>query len=131
MHLATCKASSAWRPSHSELRRVYGLKGGLLPSTIRLRATRQYGKEAYLGRIKRTAKENGGQPLGRNRFWDATGIKESDWKGKYWENFGDAQEEAGFPRNSKQGAYDEVLLIEKFISLIRELKRFPTMAALR
>ena len=88
-------------------------------------------KQHILKEIKRTARENGGKPLGMNRFWKATGIKESDWRGKHWENFGDAQEEAGFSRNSKQGAYDEILLIEKFISLMRELKRFPTVAALR
>lgn len=86
-------------------------------------------KTHILEEIKRAAKENDGQPLGKSRFLKAPGIKESDWKGKYWGNFGDAQEEAGSPRNSKQGAYDEVLLIEKFIALIRELKRFPTIRA--
>jgi hypothetical protein len=58
-------------------------------------------KQHILEEIKRTARENGGRPLGLDRFWKATGIKEFDWRGKHWENFGDAQEEAGFPRNSK------------------------------
>ena len=73
-------------------------------------------KVFILDEIKRTAKENGGKPLGLNRFFKATGIREADWRGKYWENFGDAQEEAGFPRNTKQEAFDDVLLIEKLIS---------------
>ena len=88
-------------------------------------------KQHILGEIRRTAKANGGKPLGMDRFCDATGIKEFDWRGKYWENFGDAQEEAGFERNSKQGPFDEAWLIEKVIGLIRELQRFPTVAALR
>lgn len=88
-------------------------------------------KHYILEEIRRTAKANGGKPLGLARFCEATGIKEFDWRGKYWENFGDAQEEAGFERNTKQEAYDEALLIDKLIALIRELKRFPTVAALR
>jgi len=88
-------------------------------------------KQHILGEIRRTAKANGGKPLGMHRFCDATGIKEFDWRGKYWENFGDAQEEAGFERNSKQGPFDEAWLIEKVIGLVRELQRFPAVAALR
>ncbi len=88
-------------------------------------------KQYILAEIRRTAETNGGKPLGMDRFSEATGIKEFDWRGKYWENFGDAQEEAGFIRNIKQGAYDEAMLIEKLVVLIRELKRFPTESALR
>ncbi|HEX5226872.1 MAG TPA: GIY-YIG nuclease family protein [Bryobacteraceae bacterium] len=88
-------------------------------------------KQHILEEIRRTAKANGGKPLGLARFYEATGIREWDWRGKHWENFGDAQEEAGFERNTKQEAYDEALLIEKLVTLMRELKRFPTVAALR
>ncbi len=96
-----------------------------------MEVAREMDKRHILEEIKRTANANGGRPLGKSLFWEATGIKESDWRGKYWENFGDTQEEAGFARNIKQGAYDETLLIEKLITLIRALKRFPTVAALR
>jgi hypothetical protein len=34
--------------------------------------------------IQRTAKQNGGKPLGRRKFTTETGIKESDWLGVYW-----------------------------------------------
>jgi hypothetical protein len=88
-------------------------------------------REHILQEIKRTAKENGGMPLGRLRFFRETGIKESDWKGKYWARWNDAVTEAGLEPNQKTGAYEEELLIEKFISLSRELGRFPVVAEIR
>lgn len=88
-------------------------------------------KQHILDEIKRTAAGNGGQPLGHRRFRTETGIKESDWRGKYWENFGDAQEEAGFERNIKTLAHDDNFLLEKLIGIMRELTRYPTVARLR
>jgi hypothetical protein len=88
-------------------------------------------KQYILDEIRRTAKENGGKPLGRRQLFESTGIREADWRGKYWEAFGDAQEEAGFPRNTKQAPYDEILLIDRFIALMRERNRFPTESILR
>jgi hypothetical protein len=88
-------------------------------------------KEHVLQEIKRTAKENGGIPLGRLRFFRETGIKESDWKGKFWARWNDAVTEAGLEPNKKTGAYEESLLIEKYISLMRELGRFPVVAEIR
>jgi hypothetical protein len=88
-------------------------------------------KENILREIKRTAKENGGIPLGRLRFFRETGIKESDWKGKFWARWNDAVSEAGLEPNQKTTSYDEDLLIEKFISLMRELGRFPVVAEIR
>jgi hypothetical protein len=88
-------------------------------------------KEHILQEIKRTAKANEGVPLGRLRFFRESGIKESDWKGKYWARWNDAVSEAGFEPNQKTSSYDEVLLIEKFISLMRELGRFPVVAEIR
>jgi Meiotically Up-regulated Gene 113 (MUG113) protein len=70
-------------------------------------------------------------PLGRLRFFHETGIKESDWKGKFWARWNDAVTEAGLEPNQKTSSYDEVLLIEKFISLMRELGRFPVVAEIR
>jgi hypothetical protein len=59
------------------------------------------------------------------RFYQATGIKIADWRGKLWLRWSDAQREAGFAPNKKQGPYDEEYLIEKFIGLMRELGHFP------
>jgi Meiotically up-regulated gene 113 len=88
-------------------------------------------KQHILQEIKRTAEVNGGNPLGRLRFFRETGIKESDWKGKYWARWNDAVTEAGLEPNQKTSAYEEELLIEKFISLMRELGRFPVVAEIR
>jgi hypothetical protein len=88
-------------------------------------------KEHILQEIKRTAKANDGAPLGRLRFFRETGIKESDWKGKYWARWNDAVSEAGLEPNQKTVAYEEGLLIEKYISLMRELGRFPVVAEIR
>ncbi len=88
-------------------------------------------KQHILQEIKRTAEANGGNPLGRLRFFRETGIKESDWKGKYWARWNDAVVEAGLEPNQKTSAYEEELLFEKFIALMRELGRFPVVAEIR
>jgi len=88
-------------------------------------------KEYILEEIRRTAKENGAIPLGRQRFFAETGIKESDWSGKYWVRWGDAVSEAGFTPNKKNEAYDEQWIFEKYISLVRELGRIPVNAEVR
>src|SRR3989344_5715795 len=82
-------------------------------------------KQHILDEIKRTAKENGGKPLGLARFQKEAGINPYDWS-KYWARFGDAQKEAGFETNQLQGAYTDDFLIEKVIYLIRKLNKFPT-----
>jgi hypothetical protein len=88
-------------------------------------------KEHILQEIKRTAKANDDAPLGRLRFFRETGIKESDWKGKFWARWNDAVSEAGLEPNKKTSAYEEELLIGKFISLMRDLRRFPVVAEIR
>jgi hypothetical protein len=83
-------------------------------------------KQGILEEIKRTAKANGGNPLGRERFYRETGINESDWLGKHWARWSDAVRESGLEPNRMQEARDEDELIEKFIQLMRELGKFPT-----
>lgn len=88
-------------------------------------------KEYILQEIKRTAKANGGVPLGSMRFTSKTGIKQSDWYGKFWARWGDALREAGFAPNEFQGAYDKTELLDKYAKLARELGRLPTAGDLR
>ena len=88
-------------------------------------------KEHILNEIRRTAKENGGSPLGHARFQQQTGIKDTDWFGRYWARWGGALREAGFLPNSLQGPYAEDLLLERFVKLISELGRFPGLGDLR
>lgn len=82
-------------------------------------------KQHILDEIRRTAEENGGKPLGSRRFQQETGIKESDWYGRYWVRWSDAVQEAGYSPNKLQGAFDEDRLMESLVMLIRELRRFP------
>ena len=88
-------------------------------------------KEHVLSEIKRTAEENGGVPLGRERFERITGIKQWDWLGKYWSRWNDAIVEAGYAPNRMQSAYSDEFIIQKLLELIRELGHFPTVAELR
>jgi hypothetical protein len=88
-------------------------------------------KEHILSEIKRTAEANGGVPLGRERFFRETGIKDSAWHGTIWVRWSDALREAGFEPNKLQTAYNDDILIEKFIGLARELGHFPVYAEIR
>jgi hypothetical protein len=53
-----------------------------------------------LGEIRRTAQANGGVPLGVRKFSQETGIKITDWDGKFWLRWGNALREAGFEPTS-------------------------------
>jgi hypothetical protein len=88
-------------------------------------------KSHILAEIKRTAKANGGVPLGFRRFCTETGIKEFDWLGRYWARWSDAVREAGFTPNQLQGAYDDSELLEKYAMLTQELGRLPADGDLR
>jgi hypothetical protein len=88
-------------------------------------------KQHIIDEIKRTAEENGGVPLGIQRFLAETGIRKVDWHGKYWARWGDALIEAGYKPNTLRGSYEDDWVIEKMVSLIRELGRYPVMAELR
>ena len=86
-------------------------------------------KEHILAEIRRTAV--GGCALGRERFYAETGIKESDWSGRYWTRWSDAVREAGHEPNKMQEAFPEEFLLHSLASFIRELGRFPTSADLK
>ena len=88
-------------------------------------------KQHIINEIKRTAEQNGGVPLGKERFAAETGVQIFDWYGKYWARWGDALIEAGYTPNKLQGAYEEEWVIEKFISFIRELRKYPVSGELR
>lgn len=87
-------------------------------------------KQDMLDAMRRTAKENGDNPLGKARFEKETGIKNYEW-GKYWARFSEFQKEAGFSPNVLQGAYNDEFIFEKVIGVIRKLNKFPTYNELR
>ena len=86
-------------------------------------------KDHILAEIRRTA--SGGSPLGRKRFEQETGIKESDWSGRFWTRWSDAVREAGLRPNAMQDAFPEEYLLQCLVSLIRELGHFPTSAEMK
>lgn len=88
-------------------------------------------KEYIIKEIIRTTKRNNGIPLGSSKFENETGIKYTDWFGKYWPKWSDAILEAGFKPNILNPAYDENWLIEQIILLIRELNKFPTKGEIK
>lgn len=89
-------------------------------------------KEQILSEIRRTAEANGGLPLGMGTFQAETGIRQSDWRGKYWARWGDALQEAGFAANRFGIApYEEDQLLDKYAQYARELGRLPTQDDLR
>ena len=88
-------------------------------------------REFIVSEIRRTATANNSVPLGREAFRTATGIKASDWLGRYWSRWGDAVAEAGFMPNKMQEALKSEDLIAALVGLIRELGAFPTHAQVR
>lgn len=88
-------------------------------------------KEHILAEIKRTAASNGGVALGRERFFQETGIKETDWLGKLWARWSDAVKEAGIIPNTMQVPYNEESLLERYVTFIRELGYIPVAAEFR
>jgi len=88
-------------------------------------------KDDIIAEIKRTAEENGGSPLGVRRFLKETGVKVSDWNGKYWAKWNDAVKEAGYEPNQKQGSYTNENLFSSFLDFVLELGHMPTRAETR
>jgi hypothetical protein len=89
-------------------------------------------KEHILSEIRRTAKENGGIPLGIDRFREVTGIRKEDWYGIHWIKWTDAQVEAGFkPNRFGNAPFDDEWLLRQLSAFIIELGRFPTKPELK
>jgi len=87
-------------------------------------------KDEILQAIRKTAKTNGGKPLGRARFEAETGISQWDC-GKYWTNWSDAVQDAGFEPNQMNVAFDDEFLVEKLVELTRQLQKVPVLGDLR
>jgi hypothetical protein len=88
-------------------------------------------KAHILSEIRRTAAENGGLPLGVQRFERETGVKRADWLGRFWARWGDALLDAGFEANKKTAAIEHERLLEKLAAFASELGRLPVYAELR
>ena len=76
-------------------------------------------KELILSEIRRTAKGNGGIPLGIGLFQEETGIRKEDWYGIHWVKWTDAQVEAGFePNHFGNAPFDDDWLLRKLCAYI-------------
>lgn len=85
-------------------------------------------KKELLREIKRIAAQNGGVPPGQRRFEAETGVKEHQWRGRYWARWGDAIAEAGFEPNKGNRAIGDQVLLDGMIALMRRLQRVPSWA---
>jgi hypothetical protein len=88
-------------------------------------------KEQILSEIRRLAEENDGKALGRERFEGETGIRESDWSGRYWARWSDAIREAGLAPNEFQGRLENEAVLGPLALEVRRLGRLPTIAELK
>jgi len=88
-------------------------------------------RDHILSEIKRLAEANGGRTPGRQAFRVATGIRETEWSGRYWARWGDAVAEAGFARNELQGRSDPAAMLEQLAVAARHYGRAPSEAELR
>src|SRR5579872_3223266 len=87
-------------------------------------------KEQILAEIRRTAAANSGAALGKSRFAAETGIRETDWRGRFWARWSDALAEAGFGPNAYQAAIPEQTLLASLADEILRLGKMPTAAEL-
>lgn len=88
-------------------------------------------KDHILAEIRRTALDNGGEPLGLMRFAAATGIRESDWSGRFWARWSEAVQEAGLRPNRLQPRFEDADVLLRLVSEVRRLGRLPTNNELR
>jgi len=88
-------------------------------------------KDDVLREIRRIAAENGGVAPGRIAFFDATGIRESDWSGRWWTTWGAAVREAGLEPQRLNPRLDDELVLAAAAGIVRKLGRFPTSAEIR
>jgi Meiotically up-regulated gene 113 len=88
-------------------------------------------KQHIIDEIKRTAAENGGKALGRERFGKVTGIREGDWSGRYWARWSEAVREAGLAPNQMNALIDESVVLGQYVELTRKLGRLPVTPEMR
>ena len=87
-------------------------------------------KEHILSEIRRMARDNGGRPIGRERFHAETEIKPSHI-GRFWARWNDAVKESNLAPNQLQTPRTDEDLLSNLSALVRELGRFPAMADIR
>ena len=84
-------------------------------------------RDEIIAEIRQAADQDNGRAPGRERFRRLTGISEYDIN-RFWRNWGDALEEAGFDRNRLNAAkLSDDELVVALAGLALELGRYPTV----
>jgi hypothetical protein len=82
--------------------------------------------------IQRLAEQNGGVPVGVERFVAETGFPEYLFKGRLWVSWSEAVREAGYEPNPFGVArLDDDHLLRRLAELTRKLGKLPTKAHIR
>lgn len=76
-------------------------------------------KNYILEEVRRCAKENGGEPVGRDRFSEITGILESDWI-NHWPRYVDVLIAAKYRTHEHSVPISDKQLLEQLVSYISE-----------
>lgn len=87
-------------------------------------------KSEIVSAIQRCAEDNGGVAVGRGRFEELTGIRESQWIGRYWVRWSDAVAEAGYAPSTMNAATPDDVVLRALADLVRSLGRYPVVAEL-
>ncbi len=87
-------------------------------------------KQHIIDQIREIARTDG-DPPGRQRFENVTGIKRHEWYGKYWAKWGDALAEAGYSSNSMQKAHSKQEILRCYLDLVIELQKVPSTGEIR
>jgi hypothetical protein len=87
-------------------------------------------REDILEAIRGAAAENGGRPLGRERFIERTGITEYALT-RHWPRYSEALRDAGFEPNAMNRALNEDDVLRRYVELTRDLGHVPTSNELR
>jgi hypothetical protein len=89
-------------------------------------------KAAVIRAIQRLAEQNGGVPIGKERFVAETGLPEYLFQGRLWINWSEAVREAGYEPNAFGVArLDDDHLVRRLAELTRKLGKLPTKAHIR
>src|SRR6266508_4934976 len=88
-------------------------------------------KDRILSEMQRVSAELGGKAPGARRFEALTGIRNADWFGKYWRNWGEALSEAGLTPNQLTGRIPDEELIKHCVDLAHDLGRSPVKGDIR
>lgn len=87
-------------------------------------------KQEIIDAIKSIASIDGKTP-GIKTFENRTGIKRSDWLGRYWPRWEDAVREAGYKPNALTERIDDATILEALANATLHYRHLPTDAELR